>query len=295
MLINIMDLSGFEPEASSMPRRKNRVDKSTVEEYINIKRLSGVSERHLYEVRRYLKHYLTYVSFNIDKRKSIEYLNLLQDKHTISSYRKITYQILKFLRHQKIEWAEEIRLPAEPTYYPKYVSKDDVKRTLILFKNHEHYLRFKALILLGINSGMRAEELYQLKEDDICLHKRTVFINHNPKFGQTTKTGKSRVSFFTKDTKHALETYLEYYNNGNNLKVLFPQKWLERAFNDKPIKVKHLRKYFSQEWDRRGGQTSIKKILMGHSLKGDVDLMHYNAQSPEDLKRIYDKVMNERQ
>ena len=36
---------------------------------------------------------------------------------------------------------------------------------------------------------------------------------------------------------------------------------------------------------------SIKKILMGHSLKGDVDLNHYNAQSEEDLKKIYDKVM----
>ncbi len=29
---------------------------------------------------------------------------------------------------------------------------------------------------------------------------------------------------------------------------------------------------------------------MGHSLKGDVDLAHYNAQSPDDLKKIYDKV-----
>ena len=44
--------------------------------------------------------------------------------------------------------------------------------------------------------------------------------------------------------------------------------------------------------DRRGGPTSIKKILMGHSLKGDVDLMHYNCQSEEDLKKIYDKVMS---
>jgi len=30
---------------------------------------------------------------------------------------------------------------------------------------------------------------------------------------------------------------------------------------------------------------------MGHSLNGDVDLMHYNCQSEEDLKLIYDKVM----
>jgi integrase/recombinase XerD len=63
-------------------------------------------------------------------------------------------------------------------------------------------------------------------------------------------------------------------------------------FYNSPIKVKDFRKLFSQEWDRRGGPTSIKKILMGHSLRGDVDLMHYNAQSPEDLKAIYDKVMN---
>jgi len=32
---------------------------------------------------------------------------------------------------------------------------------------------------------------------------------------------------------------------------------------------------------------------MGHSLKGDVDLMHYNAQSKEDLKKIYDNVMSQ--
>ena len=68
---------------------------------------------------------------------------------------------------------------------------------------------------------------------------------------------------------------------------------MEKLFKDAPIQVKDLRKYFSQEWDRRGGPTSIKKILMGHSLKGDVDLMHYNYQSEEDLKQIYDKVMGE--
>ena len=28
---------------------------------------------------------------------------------------------------------------------------------------------------------------------------------------------------------------------------------------------------------------------MGHLLKGDVDLMHYNCQSEDELMRIYDK------
>ena len=57
--------------------------------------------------------------------------------------------------------------------------------------------------------------------------------------------------------------------------------------------MKDLRKFFSQEWDRRGGPTSIKKIIMGHSTRHDVDLSHYNYQSEEDLKKIYDKVMDE--
>jgi integrase/recombinase XerD len=130
-----------------------------------------------------------------------------------------------------------------------------------------------------------------LRIEDINLENRIVYINHNPNNGQTTKTKKSRISFFTENTKQALQEYFTYFNNGNGLKVLFPQVWLERKFRLTSLRVKHLRKFFSQEWDRKGGPTSIKKILMGHSLKGDVDLMHYNAQSEEDLKRIYDKVM----
>ena len=120
---------------------------------------------------------------------------------------------------------------------------------------------------------------------------RIVHINHNPKNGQSTKTKKSRISFFTEYTKEVLIEYLGYFNH-SRLKELFPQKWIERKFKDAPIQVKDLRKFFSQEWDRRGGSTSIKKILMGHSLKGDVDLMHYNYQSEEDLKKIYDRVMD---
>ena len=109
---------------------------------------------------------------------------------------------------------------------------------------------------------------------------------------QSTKTKQSRVSFFTNNTKLILLKYLNFFDNSCNLSRLFPQRWIERKFTDAPIKVKQLRKYFSQEWDRRGGPTSIKKILMGHSLKGDVDLMHYNCQSEDDLKKIYDKFMN---
>lgn len=82
-----------------------------------------------------------------------------------------------------------------------------------------------------------------------------------------------------------------YFYSDSSLNVLFGITHLERLFRNAPIRIKDLRKFFSQEWERRGGSTGIKKIPMGHSLKGDVYLMHYNYQSEEDLKKIYDCVM----
>jgi len=133
-----------------------------------------------------------------------------------------------------------------------------------------------------------------LSIEDIDLNHNKLLVKHDPQNNHTTKTKRSRVAFFTDDAKRAIEDYLDYYSDSKSgLRTIFAQKTLERKFRNAPIKVKHLRKFFSQEWDRQGGPTSIKKILMGHSLKGDVDLMHYNAQSKEDLKKIYDNVMSQ--
>jgi integrase/recombinase XerD len=203
------------------------------------------------------------------------------------------YQIKKFLNHLKVDWANEIKLPKNPVYSPKRVSNSDIRNILLFFQKNPHFLQAKALVLLGIASGLRPEELYQLNPKDIDLKNRIVRVNHNPQNGQTTKTKHSRVSFFNKETLSTLEEYLSFFNNGCAYSQLFPQTTITRLFNKAPIRVKHLRKYFSQEWDRRGGPTSIKKIIMGHSRKGDVDLMHYNYQSEGDLKKIYDRVMND--
>ena len=135
--------------------------------------------------------------------------------------------------------------------------------------------------------------MYQLRINDIDLKQRCIKVNHNPQNGQSSNTKKSRISFLTKDVKEVFEKYITYFKRDDELKKLFSQSHISRLFKDAPIHVKDLRKFFSQEWDRREGPTSIKKIFMGHSLKGDVGLMQYNYQSEEDLKQIYDKVMND--
>jgi integrase/recombinase XerD len=201
------------------------------------------------------------------------------------------YQIRKFLTYLNIEWARDIHPPHKPNYFPKRITNDIILKTLEYFNNNKYFIQLKAIIYLGISSGLRAEELYQLTINDIDLDNRIIHINHNPKNNQSTKTKTSRISFFNEKAKQELIEYLKYYNQNNKLKCMFNQSHISRLFRNAPIRVKDLRKYFSQEWDRQGGATSIKKILMGHSLKNDVDLLHYNYQSEEDLKKIYDKVM----
>ncbi len=259
---------------------------------MNLREVEGLSKGWLYDIRYYLTNYLDFVRWTIDEDTSLEYFKKLKEEYTVTSYRKQVYQIRRFLTYLGIEWAKNIRLPPEPEHKPKRVTADDIRKTLDYFRGSRFYIQIKALILLGATSGMRAEEMYQLRPEDIDLDNRTVYINHNPEKGQSTKTRKSRMSFFNREAQEALREYLTYFEGNKRLKRLFPKHPISKLFRNAPIKVKDLRKFFSQEWDRRGGPTSIKKILMGHSLKNDVDLMHYNNQSEDDLKIIYDKVMS---
>ncbi|HER45271.1 MAG TPA: hypothetical protein ENO12_00465 [Thermoplasmatales archaeon] len=240
----------------------------------------------------WLRQYLNFVDRKVDENKTLEYLKKIKSQSSITYYRKKALQIRRFLQYKKVPWANTIGIPSEPEHIPPRIAPGVIHEVLKRYEGHQYYKQIKALVLLGATSGMRAEEMYQLSEGDLDLEHRTVRINHNPQKGQTTKTQRSRVSFFTEETKQALTEYLAFFNNGSGLLRLFGQNHIVDLFHPSTVKPKDFRKYFSQDWDRRGGPTSIKKILMGHSLRGDVDLMHYNAQSPEDLKIIYDKIMN---
>jgi integrase/recombinase XerD len=218
----------------------------------------------------------------------LEYFKKIKDKYSITSYRKQTYQIRKFLTYLNIDWAKNIKPPKEPQSIPKRITKEDVKSTLSYFKGHESFLKIKSLILLGATSGMRAHELYQLTPEDIDIENRIIHVYHDPSNGHTTKTKKSRIAMFNEEAKQILKEYLSTYFEQDNCNRLYPKRYCQHVFKYAPLHVKHLRKFFSQEWDRRGGPTSIKKLLMGH--RSDVDLKHYNSQNEQDLRDIYDSV-----
>ncbi|MCK4901927.1 MAG: site-specific integrase [Thermoplasmatales archaeon] len=284
------ELESLAPKAV-FNRRKSKIKSEQLDEFMAFREIEGLCDEWIELTRQFIHQYLDFVNWGIDKKNTLEYLNKVRLEHSTTYYRKIAYQIRKFLTYLDVDWAKDIKPPSEPIYLPKRVTLEDIKDTLSYFKDNQYFLQIKVLIFLGISSGMRAEELYQLTIDDIDLDNRIIHINHNPQNGQSTKTKISRISFFNKEAQIAMNEYLTYFKSDVNLKVLFSQSHITRLFRNAPLQVKDLRKFFSQEWGRRGGPTSIKKILMGHSLKGDVDLMHYNYQSEEDLKKIYDKVM----
>jgi len=267
-----------------------KVDENILQEYIQIRGLSGISERHIKEIYSISNKYLGFCEYCVNKKKTLNYLQYIKERCSVSRHRKQFYQIRKLLIFLNAGWLNNVEVPQEPQCSIKRIGTNKLRDTLDYFSSYDYFPQISSLILLGATSGLRAEELYQLKPDDIDLENRIVYVNHNPEIGQTTKTKKSRVSFFNRETQEALRTYVQHYTE-YGFQYLFGKEHVQGIFNDYDIKVKHLRKFFSQEWDRRGGPTSIKKILMGHSLKGDVDLNHYNAQSEEDLKRIYDNVI----
>ena len=259
--------------------------------YLSIRELGGISKKWYYQCKIYLEKYLDYVDWKIDENKTFEYYKLLKNTISLCYYKKIVYQIRKFLDYLNVSWAYDVKLPPDLYYPPKRITFEDINKTVKYFEDNQFFLQTKALIYLGMTTGARPLELYQLNLEDIDLQNRVLYINHNPQNGQTTKTKRSRVTFFNNETKDALTEYLAYYKKDKNLKKLFSQSHISRLFKDAPVKVRYLRKFFSQQWTRRNGNSSVKRLLMGHSPRHDIDMAYYNAQSEEDLKRIYDNVM----
>jgi len=280
-------------DANSNELSEISINDKIVKEYLIKRELSGISKRHLYLIRMFLINYLKYMNYKISQDKTLEYFRKLKNEFNVSYYRKQMYQILKFLKYIGIEWIKDINPPKEPEYIPKRIAINDIVKTLNYFKSNPYYKQIKALILLAATSGLRAEELYQLTPDDIDLNNRIVYVRHSPKDGKTTKTGKSRITFFSRQAQQALMEYFQSFNNGCRLKHLFGQTHIQRLFRNAPINVKDLRKFFSQEWERLNGSYAVKELLMGHSIKRSVDLQHYTYLDESDLKKIYDRVFGE--
>ncbi|MBC7128407.1 MAG: tyrosine-type recombinase/integrase [Thermoplasmatales archaeon] len=271
----------FEPAACSLGGELGGLDLE-LDLYLKKISLKIESRRWLKNIEKILQDYLASQKNGISKERTINYLIKLKTKDDVETFRKKAFQIRKFLRYLKIDWADEIEIPKMKHYSARKITIDDIRNLINEMESKEYKGNkkiFRALILLGATSGLRAEELYKLNKDDIDLANRIVYVRAG-----NSKTKRHRISFFSREAQAVLRCYFKDVKG----KPFF--SGISKHFRKSKIRIMDLRKFFSQEWDRRNGNYFAKRILMGHSLR-DVDAEHYAFMDENDLKKIYDEVM----
>ena len=246
--------------------------------------LSNISEKEINKNMARLSRFLEACSYQIDDDRIIIYINELKKQFKPETVRKHIITIKRFLKFISYPSAELIKAPKIPKKLKLVLKPQDVRNLIEEIDTKVDYeplrLRAKAAVLLSATSGLRAEEVYKLKRDDIDIDERSVHVR-----AEITKDFEERITFFTQEAKEVLEEWMAICKRD---KLFFNLRDAFEKLNS-PIKLKHMRKFFSQQSDRLGMPTAVKKILMGHSLRGDVDLTHYDFQDEEELKKIYDK------
>ncbi|AIY89875.1 tyrosine-type recombinase/integrase [Geoglobus acetivorans] len=233
-----------------------------------------------------MREFLEACSYDLEDSRIIIYINEIKQQFSPRTARKRLIYIRAFLKFVNHPLAEHIELPKIPKQKKIVVKPRDIRQILIEAdsKLRERYaLKVKSATLLSATSGIRAEELYLLTVDDIDLENRTIYIK-----AEIAKDYEDRVTFFSREAQEVLQEYLSVVKPD---KLPFSKKSLLYHFGklNTSLRMKHMRKFFSQQSDRLGMPTAIKKMLMGHSMRNDVDLGHYDFQDEEELKKIYDK------
>lgn len=258
------------------------ITNDAVKEYLNIRTLEGLTDEWVYTINLYLTKYLQFCKHKISKNKTIEYLQLLQQRYSRSTYRKKALQIRRFLQYLDLPYMDKVKIMPEPEYEPVRIPEERVEEALRYFRQS---LQHRTLIMLGSYSGMRPTEIYRLKIESIDFDNNSIDINKS-------KTGRVRRVYFNPACKTMLKRYIMEFQNSGKSKYLFGKDKMQRDFRKSPIKVKQLRKYFIQLWHRRNGNPLMGEILLGHSTKNSVTLRHYLKFSNDEIKKEYERVMS---
>jgi len=264
------------------------VERKHIYNFLKSIKLSNITVKEMKAIESRLMQFLEACSYRINDDRIIIYINELKTRYSPVTVRKHIITIKRFLKFVEYPTADQIKIPKIPRRRKIVIKVKDVRE---LLKKAD--LKTKAAILLCATSGLRAQELYKLTLDDIDIENRTIYVR-----AEITKDYEDRITFFSEEAREAL---LEYLNNcKRQSRYLFPEGTMLKKMRKISSKwrIKHMRKFFSQQSDRLGMPTAIKKILMGHVVGdeefviprgSDIDLSHYDFQDEEELKKIYDK------
>lgn len=195
----------------------------------------------------------------------------------------------------------KIKKESQTPYIPSVEEVKSLRRALATYIDLLSYdkslvayrkaIQAYTIIELLITSGMRSEELRNLRYKDMDLENKTAFIC-------VGKGGHQRISLFGISAVEALK---EYFALNNHLPddLLFPfkqsnvlnyiiKRWCKRAKINDRIHCHSFRHYFITESQRQGIPAEIVATQVGHqSLQSTLHYTHFNI---ENLREKFNNV-----
>jgi integrase/recombinase XerD len=249
--------------------------------------LRGFSRQTLNSYLYYISKFLEFIEksrLNLNKEGVRSYL-LAQDVGTNTS--RLQYASISFFFREVLNkpfTLEEIPIKKKEKQLPKLISKEKIKQMIELTENLKH----KLIIKLLYSSGLRLQELINLKRKDLDFERNLI----NVKKG---KGNKDRITLISESLKLDLLKYYskenfktEHVFEGRNGKYTKKsvQKVLDEAGKRVRIKVTPhmLRHSFATHLLESGTDLRHIQKLLGHSDLKTTEI--YTHVSTKDLSKI---------
>ena len=199
------------------------------------------------------------------------------------------YKYVGIIRGFLVWYGEELNLKVKlEKLLPDYVDDNDIKKLLVVLDNKRSHkksiLRDKLLIELAYNSGLRREELSNLKAKDILIAPRLLIV-------RSGKGRKDRVVPLPSSIIDKLQSYIGDMNLEDRLFKLTPgtiSDKIHRVAQKAGVKIHthSLRHAYATRLLEKGANIKSIQELLGHSRIGTTEA--YVSLLPKHLRNAVD-------
>lgn len=252
----------------------------------------STKKNYLYNISKYLA-FLKKSSLNPNNVSAKEYLLYLYNKKLAANSIRIKAASILFLLRdvlkQKVNYLD-VPKPKKPKLLPKVISKEEILMMINSIDNKKH----KLVVSILYSSGMRLNELVNLKREDIDAKRNIILI-------KAGKGQKDRITILSRKVKNQLVKYLietefksKYLFEGRN-NSKYTKKSVEVIVkNASKIINKHvtphmLRHSFATHLLEDGVDIRYIQNLLGHSnLETTSIYTHVATRNIKNIKSPFD-------
>lgn len=262
-------------------------------QFIDDKRLAGLSEKTLTQYNDSIIRFLDYVEKGVDSitvddiREFFEYLieECGNGKTTVDNYRRYFNSFYNYLVNNGLVYKNPL-LKISRLKHTRKVKHAFTSRELIYMRENITTLRDKAIFELLLSSGMRIGELEQLNHKDLDMNNCSVIVHG--------KGDKEREVFFNELAKVSIERYLESRTDNNPALFVSNSKPYNRfggsgigrmlrnigeAAGVEKVHAHRFRRHFATTLLKKGVHIEQIQKLLGHE---EIDTTKLYVVSDED-------------